>query len=58
MKPVCELEVDGGIDPATAHICADEGANVFVAGSAVFGNRTGVAAAMQDLRFALQPVTQ
>jgi len=31
------LEVDGGIDAATAATCAAAGATVFVAGSAVFG---------------------
>jgi ribulose-phosphate 3-epimerase len=31
------IEVDGGIDPQTAPACADAGARVFVAGSAVFG---------------------
>ncbi|MBA3808145.1 MAG: ribulose-phosphate 3-epimerase [Solirubrobacterales bacterium] len=30
------LEVDGGIDPQTAPQCAQAGANVFVAGSAIF----------------------
>ena len=32
-----DLEVDGGIDEHTAPLTAAEGANVFVAGSAVFG---------------------
>lgn len=31
-----ELEVDGGITPETIKACADAGADVFVAGSAVF----------------------
>jgi ribulose-phosphate 3-epimerase len=31
------LEVDGGIDTATAGTCAQSGATVFVAGTAVFG---------------------
>jgi ribulose-phosphate 3-epimerase len=33
-----DLEVDGGIDPATAPAAAAAGANVFVAGSAIFGS--------------------
>ena len=33
----CELEVDGGVDPATAKLVKAAGANVLVAGSAVFG---------------------
>jgi ribulose-phosphate 3-epimerase len=32
-----DLEVDGGIDAATAGPCAEAGATLFVAGSAVFG---------------------
>jgi ribulose-phosphate 3-epimerase len=32
-----DVEVDGGIDPRTAPLAASAGANVFVAGSAVFG---------------------
>ena len=31
------LQVDGGVDTRTIEICADAGADVFVAGSAVFG---------------------
>ena len=31
------IEVDGGIDAGTARRCAEAGATVFVAGSAVFG---------------------
>ena len=36
MNPQCELEVDGGVDPKTAPICIHNGANVLVAGSAVY----------------------
>jgi ribulose-phosphate 3-epimerase len=35
--PDVALEVDGGIGPDTAGTCAQAGASVFVAGSAVFG---------------------
>lgn len=35
-NPRCELEVDGGINPETAKICIENGANVLVAGSDVF----------------------
>lgn len=35
-RPI-ELEVDGGINPATAAECVKAGANVLVAGTAVFG---------------------
>jgi ribulose-phosphate 3-epimerase len=33
------VEVDGGIDPATAPRCRQAGASVFVAGSAIFGSK-------------------
>ena len=33
-----ELEVDGGVNPETAKLCQKAGADVLVAGSAVFGN--------------------
>ena len=48
--PTCDLEVDGGIDQATAQLTVDAGANVLVAGSAIFGANVGVCAAMQKLR--------
>jgi ribulose-phosphate 3-epimerase len=38
------LEVDGGIDRRTAPGCAEAGANLFVAGSAVFGAQDPAAA--------------
>ena len=34
-----ELEVDGGINAETAKLCVDAGANVLVAGTAVFGTK-------------------
>ena len=36
IKPDCELEVDGGIDEATAPMAVAAGANVLVAGTSVF----------------------
>lgn len=36
-RPI-ELEVDGGVNPETALLCKAAGADVLVAGSAVFGN--------------------
>ena len=33
----CELEVDGGVDLGTRDLCVGAGANVLVAGSAVYG---------------------
>jgi ribulose-phosphate 3-epimerase len=46
----CEVEVDGGVDEETAPLAAAAGADVFVAGSSVFGNKAGVATAMSQLR--------
>lgn len=37
INPGCDLEVDGGITPETAPLALEAGANVLVAGSAVFG---------------------
>ena len=45
----CELEVDGGISPRTAPLVVEAGANVLVAGSAVYG-KEDVSAAIQALR--------
>jgi ribulose-phosphate 3-epimerase len=44
-----ELEVDGGISPDTIERASRAGANVFVAGTAVFG-ASDYAAAIADLR--------
>ena len=52
LKPGCDLEVDGGIDATTAPLVVSAGANVLVAGSAIFGDGDGVGAAMQRLRAA------
>ena len=48
-NPGCELEVDGGIAPGTAEQVARAGANVLVAGSAVYGARD-ILAAIAELR--------
>ena len=45
----CELEVDGGVDAETAPLCIQAGANVLVAGSAVFG-KPDRAAAIRAIR--------
>ena len=49
MNPGCELEVDGGVDPTTARICVASGANVLVAGSAVY-KAADIPARIQELR--------
>mgnify|MGYP002798500663 FL=1 len=48
-NPACELEVDGGIGPKTAPLVTAAGANVLVAGSAVYG-AADPAAAIAALR--------
>ena len=52
IKPDCDLEVDGGIDATTASLVVDAGANVLVAGSAIFAQGEGISAAMKRLRVA------
>ena len=54
IKPGCDLEVDGGVDVATAPLAVAAGANVLVAGSAIFNDGEGVADAMNRLRAAAQ----
>lgn len=49
VNPQCELEVDGGVDAVTAKLVKEAGANVLVAGSAVFG-KADRAAAVRDIR--------
>ena len=54
IKPECSLEVDGGIDATTAPLAVAAGADVLVAGSAIFNETESVTAAMQRLRAAVQ----
>jgi ribulose-phosphate 3-epimerase len=54
IKPGCDLEVDGGVDVATAPLAVAAGANVLVAGSAIFNDGEGVADAMKRLQAAAQ----
>jgi len=49
-KLSCEVEVDGGVDESTAPLAFAVGADVFVAGSSIFGDGAGVATAMGRLR--------
>ncbi|MBV9712210.1 MAG: ribulose-phosphate 3-epimerase [Ktedonobacteraceae bacterium] len=48
----CDVEVDGGIHEATAPQVVKAGANLLVAGSAVYNDRESVAQAMSRLRAA------
>ena len=50
-----DIEIDGGITPETARAARDAGANVFVAGTAIFGSRD-YAAAIAAMRDALKSV--
>jgi len=45
----CEVEVDGGINNQTARLVVEAGADVLVAGSAVFDSNEGISAAIQEL---------
>jgi ribulose-phosphate 3-epimerase len=53
VNPQCRVQVDGGIDLATAPIAARAGATMFVAGSAICGS-PNVADAIRDLRKAAE----
>jgi ribulose-phosphate 3-epimerase len=45
-----DIEVDGGIGPATIGAAANAGANILVAGSALYRDPQGLAHAVADLR--------
>ena len=49
VNPKCLLQVDGGINPSTAKLAVEAGANVLVAGSAVYG-AADIPAAISALR--------
>ena len=49
MNPACELEVDGGVDSGTCRLCIASGANVLVAGSAVYKS-ADIPAKIKELR--------
>jgi ribulose-phosphate 3-epimerase len=54
LRPECSLEVDGGVDATTAPLAVAAGADVLVAGSAIFNDGESVTTAMQRLRSAVQ----
>ena len=54
IKPGCGLEVDGGIDVTTAPLAVAAGADVLVAGSAIFNDSENVTAAMERLRASIR----
>ncbi|HET9051086.1 MAG TPA: ribulose-phosphate 3-epimerase [Candidatus Dormibacteraeota bacterium] len=53
---ICEVEVDGGVDAQTAGPCVEAGADVLVAGTAVFRHPGGPAAGVQAVRAAADAV--
>ncbi|HEX4211806.1 MAG TPA: ribulose-phosphate 3-epimerase [Candidatus Dormibacteraeota bacterium] len=55
MAPELDVEVDGGIEAQTAATVAEAGANLFVAGSAVYAHREGIASGIGTLRQAVAP---
>lgn len=50
LQPRCDLEVDGGIDARTAPLAVAAGANVLVAGNAIFRHPRGIGEAIAELR--------
>jgi ribulose-phosphate 3-epimerase len=55
LNPGCGLEVDGGIDARTAPLAVAAGADVLVAGTAIFDSGESIAAAIRRLRAAIAP---
>jgi len=54
IKSGCDVEVDGGIDAKAAPLALAAGANVLVAGTTIFAESEGVAAAMDRLRASIK----
>jgi ribulose-phosphate 3-epimerase len=50
VRPECEIEVDGGIDTQSAPRVVESGANVLVAGSAIFHAPGGPTQGLEQLR--------
>ena len=54
----CDVAVDGGIDLETAPLAIAAGANVLVAGTAIFDEGEGVSKAMDRLRASVRQLCQ
>ena len=54
LNPGCDLEVDGGIHTQSAPLVVQAGANVLVAGSAIYNQHESVADALKRLRASIQ----
>lgn len=52
--PNLDIEVDGGVSPRTIHMAAEAGANIFVAGSAVFGEENAEDAVLKLREIAMK----
>ncbi len=52
--PAFDIEVDGGINPDTAELCASAGANIVAAGSYIFGSKAGSTGSPQDVKKAIE----
>jgi ribulose-phosphate 3-epimerase len=52
LRPGQRLQVDGGINPQTARLCAEKGADVYVAGENIFGAKD-IREAVRKLREAV-----
>lgn len=50
LGPNVDIAVDGGMDRNTARLCVEAGANVLIAGTAVFAHPDGVAAGIRAVR--------
>lgn len=50
LNPTCDLQVDGGVGPANIGDVVEAGANVVVAGSAVYNDRAAIAENIAALR--------
>jgi ribulose-phosphate 3-epimerase len=50
LNPTCDLQVDGGVGPANIGDVVNSGANVIVAGSAVYNDRAAIADNIAALR--------
>lgn len=57
-NPDCDIEVDGGINPTTCATIVEAGANVLVAGAAIFATQVGVEEAIARLRRCAEGIKQ
>lgn len=58
LKPTLDIEVDGGLGPDTIDQAAASGANVIVAGSAIFKHKGKYAEIIATLRNAVEKAQQ